>query len=819
MSGMGNAGAEPHYFSDRLRYRLDRMHTSPSVIFEAPSGYGKTTAVRDYLNTSISQDANICWFTAVDEAPETCFRRFCHEIKKIDDPIGERLLKIDFPNAFTIGETCDALRSVKCNRETWFVIDNFQFLCSTLPPAFLTALIEHGGEKLHIVIVTQVLSRNMHAALAGRSFLHITSSDLRLEAEEIRRYFTLAGIELSREEAQRVLHYTDGWIIAVYLQLCAFREMGVFSDTTILPLMEQLMWDGLTDEQQNFFLRLSPFETITVRQICALAECNTLPDYAAEVLSIPFIHYDPEERRYEFHSILSELIAQKRSECGDVFEHECLLRAGDLCRDEGRIAEALLFYVQVKAWERMLSLDLSHVIFEEIGDVPFSEIALDIAEHCPAEIRREHFLSMLHVAWALIASGREDVFAGVMAELDGWLEERGLLRAEWQLLSAYLYYPRLEAMIPVLQRATSMFAESCSRVILPEAPWAFGGYFQLTDFHLKAGEADREAEVFEEFIALYSRLTNGHGSGADALFRAEVAYCRGDMTNAEIFAYKAAFLAENKQQSIIRLGAAMMLADIAILKADTAGWQRAIDAMESAASSANRNTSLVRTVLDTAHGSLLVELGAQTRIADWLKNRDFPNHMLPPMILNALYVYLIFLLHQGNFTQFIGMLEAWLPEAESGSAYAIFSSSILLASGYASAGEREKAAGFLERAAEKGLPDGFLMHFAAHSRLFPELVEEIIEKKYPTLLDKFNAIKAKFEIGWKALHNAASEGKLPDDLTAREREIALLAADGLRNSEIAARLFVTESTVRTHLRTIFQKLDIDRRAKLAEKLK
>jgi LuxR family maltose regulon positive regulatory protein len=60
---------------------------------------------------------------------------------------------------------------------------------------------------------------------------------------------------------------------------------------------------------------------------------------------------------------------------------------------------------------------------------------------------------------------------------------------------------------------------------------------------------------------------------------------------------------------------------------------------------------------------------------------------------------------------------------------------------------------------------------------------------------------------------------LPANLTAREYEVANLAAEGLRNSEIAEKLMVTENTVRFHLRTVFQKLDIDRRAKLAEKLK
>jgi len=48
---------------------------------------------------------------------------------------------------------------------------------------------------------------------------------------------------------------------------------------------------------------------------------------------------------------------------------------------------------------------------------------------------------------------------------------------------------------------------------------------------------------------------------------------------------------------------------------------------------------------------------------------------------------------------------------------------------------------------------------------------------------------------------------------------AELAAEGLRNNEIAEQLFVSENTVRAHLRSIYQKLDIDRRAKLAKKLR
>ena len=52
-------------------------------------------------------------------------------------------------------------------------------------------------------------------------------------------------------------------------------------------------------------------------------------------------------------------------------------------------------------------------------------------------------------------------------------------------------------------------------------------------------------------------------------------------------------------------------------------------------------------------------------------------------------------------------------------------------------------------------------------------------------------------------------------LTAREIEVARMVATGLRNKEIADQLSISEGTVKTHLRTIFEKLGITSRTKLA----
>jgi DNA-binding CsgD family transcriptional regulator len=55
-------------------------------------------------------------------------------------------------------------------------------------------------------------------------------------------------------------------------------------------------------------------------------------------------------------------------------------------------------------------------------------------------------------------------------------------------------------------------------------------------------------------------------------------------------------------------------------------------------------------------------------------------------------------------------------------------------------------------------------------------------------------------------------------LTLQEREVALLAAAGMTNREIAAKLFVSPRTVSAHLYRIFPKLGITSRAALRDAL-
>ena len=62
-----------------------------------------------------------------------------------------------------------------------------------------------------------------------------------------------------------------------------------------------------------------------------------------------------------------------------------------------------------------------------------------------------------------------------------------------------------------------------------------------------------------------------------------------------------------------------------------------------------------------------------------------------------------------------------------------------------------------------------------------------------------------------ALMPAFLPGKGDDMLTGREREILQLLADGMSNADVAAKLFISQETVKSHVRHILAKLEADTR--------
>lgn len=110
------------------------------------------------------------------------------------------------------------------------------------------------------------------------------------------------------------------------------------------------------------------------------------------------------------------------------------------------------------------------------------------------------------------------------------------------------------------------------------------------------------------------------------------------------------------------------------------------------------------------------------------------------------------------------------------------------------------ASGFLLKNVE---PDRLVeaIHCAANGQalLSPEVTKRVISRMSP-------AQQAAVAPGTPAAAPGA-QVHVPD-LTEREREVLVLVAEGLSNAEIAARLYVGEATVKTHVSNLLAKLGL-----------
>ena len=96
-----------------------------------------------------------------------------------------------------------------------------------------------------------------------------------------------------------------------------------------------------------------------------------------------------------------------------------------------------------------------------------------------------------------------------------------------------------------------------------------------------------------------------------------------------------------------------------------------------------------------------------------------------------------------------------------------------------------------------------------------EALADVIVRELEVRLAARRAVLATMAAAKRATQAANSGGFAAVVLTKREREVLEALSEGLTNREIASRLLVSHPTVKSHVRSVFQKLDIRNRAQAA----
>lgn len=191
--------------------------------------------------------------------------------------------------------------------------------------------------------------------------------------------------------------------------------------------------------------------------------------------------------------------------------------------------------------------------------------------------------------------------------------------------------------------------------------------------------------------------------------------------------------------------------------------------------------------------------------------------LLPPGLRAfAMYVQAHYMYLKGEYAHSAGTVEATL--AMGASLYPISAIYLHLVAvmDYMSLKQPDRAREHLLEAWDIARPDDLIEGFGEHHGLLGAMLEAVIKPKWPKDFKRIIDITYRFSSGWRRVHNPITGHDVADDLTTTEFAMAMLAARGWTNLEIAEHLHISVNTVKSHISEAMRKLDVETRKELKQ---
>ena len=811
------------YFSKKLEDRLKTIYEYPVTIVEAPTGYGKTTAVREY----IKENGFPChWFNIDTDNKEKVYNDFCEKIKTINETAARKLLSIGIPfDEKTCNQMVETINGISYIEPTMFVVDNYHLVADKYIDEVIKDLAGSANKNVRIVIITQAINSNgAFEMILSRKINHISKADFELSKSDIIQYYKDCGIKLEDNEADFLYKYTEGWISALYLQMLSFNATNTFEMTVdIENLIGKAYWYNLDRISQELLVGISVFNSFTIRQCQYIANgMVNIKDIEKLLNDSGFVRYDAKEGRYFMHSILKYFLENEFEKMDVVFRKEILKKAGDWYKDNEDYAEAIHFYYRIKDFEALLSMSYgADVIYKLQKQKNNRDMLLDITTNVPAALKKKYLKTYMLFVFFLFLDNQREYYSRECDNVYKLLEssykehdEYDELLGEYYVLESYNNHNDLQAMKENLEKAYNLLRKP-SRILAANMSMLFKNPSPVSLYHSNPGKIFEEAEKLDNLMPVFYRITDGKSKGLEALFRAEMLFYKGELKDAQKLCEKTIYMSSSREQVDIQMSAYLCMSRISYLRGDTENLKLYMDEMENLSVNNSKENTLI--LKDLCVGLVHVTVSAQDKIAAWLTDaKSIEKNTSVTSLTFANIVYGKYLLSKGEYNKFLSISGQMLGVA--GIYNSIVSkiyTLIYMSVAKFQTNDTKKATDLLKEAIELAKADDMYIPFVENYTMLTPVIG-LLENNFETeFIQNFGEFAKKFVRGIQSIERLNGDDKR-FGLTKREMEVAKLAAQRYSNKEIAEQLFIAESTVKSNLKVIFHKLGVKSRNELKE---
>lgn len=836
------------------------------TLVSASAGYGKTTLVSEWV-TTCPQLAAWLSLEEADNEPLRFLTYFIASLQAIEKDFGRNLFRIlQSPQPLPI----ETITTIVINEITAFsnpfilVLDDYHVIDAIAIDNAISLLLERMPPQMHLVIITREEPRLPLARLRVRNQLtEVRAQDLRFSPSEAGEFFErVMGLNLTSENIALLESRTEGWIAG--LQLAALSMQGHEDPDSFIQSFSgnhHYIVDYLIDEViqkqsihiQTFLFRTSIFDRLCGSLCDAVVGGNPSSTSGQEILefldrsNLFVIPLDNEKRWYRYHHLFAQLLRNRLYQVINKNSVDDIVKVSDL-------------YIRASIWfeEHDLEIEAFHYAaaakdtsraarLAEGNGMPFifRGVVAPVLKWLDSLSIEE--LDAMPSMWVMYASALLMVGQLNGVELKLQAAEKALKGMEWgdQTKDLIGHIAAIRATLAVNNnQAETIITESLRALeflhpdnlpIRTSTIWTMGYAYQLQEDRISAGKAYAEAltiskKIGHVIITITSTLGLGNIQESENLlymaaetykevlklatdplpllsYEAKLGLARlyyewNDLDTALLYAQQSVHHAKQFELIDRVIVGEVLLAKVMLGRSEISG---AVTFMERAELwSFQHNLANQIPKIAALQVDLLLHQGNLLAAEQKAKRHE--------LRLKLAQVHLM----QGNTSAALSILEPLRVYVEErGLKDEHLRVLILQAVTLHAHGEKSKAKQLVIKALEVAESGGFIRIFVDLGIPMRNLLLEVADQVRMTdylkkLLGAFDEKEQKRSIKSNQLLTQSAM-LLIEPLSERELEVLYLIAYGHSNHEISKKLFIALSTVKGHIRIIFEKLQVKRR--------